>query len=468
MLNEGNHELTIINDEGWGNINLIAVVPQEELENKREVLLDYLNESNTRIVNIFDGQYLEGSQLPIFQESFNDNASETPPWLFNGNWTIREVNGNKLLSQMNETGESTWINVGNNLTMMDGIFEVDIKLKSGISVGVTREKQQGQSYIFMYTDQDEKLIIWKTVDQDIIKLGEADFLMDIDRWYNWRLKFQGPQISLYVNGSHTIDIVDDEPPYASGQISLHTSSAKADFDNIKYWNPSLSINLLTLKDTEYILALSTVTGSDNGDITINIDGVEYFLNSDIGSNDSEWKYTLPINLTQGQHRITVFPPYGVKINKLVVFSISKNEELMTVDDIFRGETMNPIIEYEKLEAEKYTVKVNASNPFILAFSETYHGLWQASTDDLEYQKVPLYSQINGFFINKTGSFTIKIEFLPSRAHYLGEAISTLTLLSMFISGIILEDRIRRNLMHYFKKIKDMLLERLTPENIVDK
>lgn len=470
MLNEGNHELTIINDGGWGNINLIAVVPVEELENKREVLLDYLNESNTRIVNIFDEKFLgqKKSDIISFQESFDDISEETPPWFFSGNWTIADVDGNKVLSQLNETSESTWIRVGNNLTMMDGFFEVDIKLKSGSVVGLTREQQQGQSYIFAYTGQDEKLIIWKVIEQDIIKLGEADFIMDIDRWYNWRLEFQGPQISLYVNGTCYIDTVDNKPPYEYGQISLHTSSAKADFDNVKYWSPSLSKNLLTFKDTEYILALSTVAGSTDGDLTINIDGVEYFLNSDIGSDDSKWRYTPPINLTQGQHRITVFLPYGVKISKLVCFSISKNEELMTVDDIFRGETMNPIVEYEKLEAEEYTVRVNASSPFILAFSETYHGLWHAYTDDYEYQKFPLYSQINGFFINKTGSFTIKIEFLPSRAHYLGEAITTLTLLSMFISYIFLEDHIRRNLMHYFKKIKDMLLERLIPENIVDK
>jgi len=470
MLNEGNHELTIINDAGWGNINLIAVVPVEELENKKEILLDYINESNTRIVNIFDEKLLgqKKSTIISFQESFDDISEKTPPWLFSGNWTITDIDGNKVLSQLNENSESTWIRVGNNLTMMDGFFEVNIKLKSGSVVGVTREQQQGQSYIFTYTGQDKKLIIWKTVDQDIIKLGEADFIMDIDQWYNWRLEIKGPQISLYVNGTRYIDTVDEEPPYEYGQISLHTSSTKADFDNVKFYDFVQFLNKGIFKDSEYILALRTVGGAANKDSLVYVDGKKYSLVYRTGSVDSEWKHTPPINLTQGQHRISI--PYQVneKIKQLVVFSISKNEEIMTVDDIFKGETMNPIIEYEKLEAEEYTVKVNSSNPFILAFSETYHGLWQASTDDLEYQKVPLYSQINGFFINKTGSFTIKIEFLPSRAHYLGETISTLTLLSMFISYIFLEDHIRRNLMHYFKKIKDMLLERLTPENIVDK
>jgi hypothetical protein len=114
-----------------------------------------------------------------------------------------------------------------------------------------------------------------------------------------------------------------------------------------------------------------------------------------------------------------------------------------MDDVFKGDTIRPIITYERSEAEVCTVRVNTSTPFILAFSETYHNLWCAYTDDYEYEKIPLYSQINGFFINKTGDFTLKIEFLPGRAHYFGEIISSLTLLSTIVSYIFLEDKLRK-------------------------
>ena len=229
---------------------------------------------------------------------------------------------------------------------------------------MTREQQQGRSYTFTYTSQDEKLIIWKMVDQDFVKLGEADCTMDIDRWYTWRLKFEGSQISLYVNGTCYIDTVDDEAPYAyaSGQISLHTSSAKADFDNIKVYDFVQSLNVDMFKDSEYIFAFSTVAES-NDELTIKIDGEEYLLKSNFDSEDSGWRYTPSINLTQGQHTVSI--PYQVneKIKQLVVFSISRNEEVSTVNDIFRGAIINPIVEYEKLEAEEYIVKVNASRPF---------------------------------------------------------------------------------------------------------
>jgi len=252
---------------------------------------------------------------------------------------------------------------------------------------------------------------------------------------------------------------------------LGTSTAKVDFDNIIYYEPLQVTQIDVTKDSESIIAVRTSENLINIDLAIQVDDKEHIMKYNNSSYDSDWAYTIPINLTQGQHEIGFLPQNGVEIDELVVFSIFNNEKSMTVDEIFVDESMNPIIEFERLEAEKWIVNVNTSEPFILAFSETYHSLWSAYTGDLEYQHFPLDSQINGFFINKTGNFEIRIEFIMGDAHYYGEAISTLTLLFIGISYILLEDKSRRNITRLFKKlaieIRKIKSERVTSEDIIN-
>ena len=168
--------------------------------------------------------------------------------------------------------------------------------------------------------------------------------------------------------------------------------------------------------------------------------------------DPDWRYTIPIILTKGQHHIDILPEPNVRIKQLIIFSTLTNEESMTIDDLFLKDSINPIVEFKRLEAEKWTVNINTSKPFILAFSETYHSLWRAYTDDREYQHFPLDTQLNGFIINKTGNFEITIEFIMGEAHHYGETISILTLLIVGISYLFLEDKSRIRIFKLFKKI----------------
>jgi len=482
-LNEGKHSLTLTNEAGWGNLNLFAIVPSEELEEKRKETLEYINQINLRTVNIFDKNVIEWKKAyqSSFEEQFTDLAVGKPLWPFHGNWTISDYNGNKILSQLNDTIQNTWIEIGENQTIGDGFFEIDIQLTSQtteplnpITINVIREQSDYHSYIFSYTDQNAKLNIWKSNEGNLIKLGEADFSMEKDLWYTWRLEFQGPRISLHLNNTLYIDTIDNLPAYvySEGKMYFGTSTAKVNFDNIRYYEPIQFLQIDMPKDSEYIIAVRTSEDIPNIDLSIQVDGKEYVMKYNNNSYDSDWEHTIPINLTQGQHEIEFLPQFGVGIDQFIVFSISNNEMSMTVDEIFTEEPMNTIIEYERPEAEKWTVNVNTSEPFILAFSETYHSLWSAYTEDLEYQHFPLDSQINGFFINKTGNFEIKIEFSMGEAHYYGEAISTLTLLFIGISYILLEDKSRRKITRLFKKIaveiRNIRSERVTSEDIINK
>lgn len=94
----------------------------------------------------------------------------------------------------------------------------------------------------------------------------------------------------------------------------------------------------------------------------------------------------------------------------------------------------PRIEYTRVNAEKYRVRVRgAAAPFILVLGETYDGLWLAETGDgKKIESVPMYSTINGFPIDKTGTFEVTVRYRLQPWLSAGLAISLLTILVFVI------------------------------------
>jgi len=114
--------------------------------------------------------------------------------------------------------------------------------------------------------------------------------------------------------------------------------------------------------------------------------------------------------------------------------------------------LKPNIRFEKINPTKYIVHVNASNPFFLVFSESYHKDWVAYTNG---EQVPGEGHLmangyaNAWFINKTGSYDIVLEFWPQKLFYIGSAasITTLILCTLYIS----KNKIKTAYTRYAKK-----------------
>ena len=89
------------------------------------------------------------------------------------------------------------------------------------------------------------------------------------------------------------------------------------------------------------------------------------------------------------------------------------------------------ITYQEINPTKYTVSVNASQPYFLVFSESYDSGWVATING---QQVPSQYHFtangyaNGWYINKTGTYTVTLQFTPQNLFYIGAAISITTLL----------------------------------------
>ena len=90
-----------------------------------------------------------------------------------------------------------------------------------------------------------------------------------------------------------------------------------------------------------------------------------------------------------------------------------------------------IISYQKVTPTLWKVRVNASKPFMLVFAMAYDSHWEAKVykngkEVRVVKPIPLYSMINGFWINETGDLTVVIRFVSQDWFELSLTVSAVT------------------------------------------
>ena len=108
----------------------------------------------------------------------------------------------------------------------------------------------------------------------------------------------------------------------------------------------------------------------------------------------------------------------------------------------------------KINPTKYTIQVNASAPYYLVFSESFDNGWVATING---QQVPSQYHFtangyaNGWYINKTGTYTVTLEFTPQNLFYAGAAISITTLI--ICTAYVSKNKIKKTYQKHIKKNK---------------
>jgi hypothetical protein len=82
--------------------------------------------------------------------------------------------------------------------------------------------------------------------------------------------------------------------------------------------------------------------------------------------------------------------------------------------------------YEKISTTKYIVHINSSKPFVLVFSQSFDPMWKASivgenTVLKHHFIVNIYA--NGWYVNRTGTYDIIIEYEPQKIFEVGSFVS---------------------------------------------
>ena len=122
---------------------------------------------------------------------------------------------------------------------------------------------------------------------------------------------------------------------------------------------------------------------------------------------------------------------------------------------------DPDVMSQKNNPTKYIAHVNTTRPFFIMLSQTFHESWTAFVDGERISDQYHFianGYANAWYINKTGTYTITLEFWPQNLFYIGSAISItpLILCAIYIS----KDKIK-TLHHCLKKKKRSHTSKIT-------
>jgi hypothetical protein len=215
--------------------------------------------------------------------------------------------------------------------------------------------------------------------------------------------------------------------------SITIPAADGQKDPLTILDPSQT-RISTPNSADYILAIYK-NAFGNGNFTVKIDDHTFNVNLNQNqSSDTNFSYIGPVYLAGGIHTISMSRNNMTisQMDGILIYSLDKGESFLGADKLLSStRPNNSSITYQRINPTQYNVNVNSSNVFYLVFSEAYDKGWVASIDG---HQIPAQQHFtaNGFancwYINKTGSYTIKLEFIPQNLFYVGAFVSLATLI----------------------------------------
>jgi len=311
-----------------------------------------------------------------------------------------------------------------------------------------------------------------------IVLDKTTQTLDLDNYYGWAFR---DDLDHYSNGigyqyngtnwikrSNTTDFAfrtyyDSKMPFGWYYYNESGYSSKVEWTNIdkKEGNYSLKITknakgiggiyseyVHVSGNTMYTLSLYAKTN------TIETNAIQYqigWLTEDgkwISAADgwtngtTDWnRYTLtavsPSNADQAYIRLFVhknitvyFDAIQLEIgNKATKFWNPPQTVILSNTATQIKENIPANVTHIKINPTKYKIYVDAKEPFWLVFSESFHSGWKAFISDKEIDNHLLVNgYANGWYITKTGKYTITLEFTPQKLFDYGLIFSMIALL----------------------------------------
>ncbi len=253
------------------------------------------------------------------------------------------------------------------------------------------------------------------------------------------------------NGSHTLKITSEGGLNAVNLVALPTvteleehfqnltnlinqSNAKIVYILDKNFLSSTenndSVSIFAPYPSSYIINFQTNQSLIRSPLNLTVDNkVQSVFSTNSFSDSKNWYSVGPFNLSQGYHNIDFS---SLNIEMAIVCSVNNTNGLMeSLNSIFGGGAEPYVTTYEKTDSVSFSVGLNASKPFILAYQEPYDEFWQSNSST---SKFSLNSVNNGFLIENSAdgstanTFTINVTYTPEKYLDLGIKVSALTLI----------------------------------------
>jgi hypothetical protein len=313
-------------------------------------------------------------------------------------------------------------------------------------------------------------------------------------------------IARFINGSNVLENSTRYGPNASSGSVLSLSPGSEVYTNVDILKPAdysvalrasmckgCSFIKFTIEDKHNDRIIKTESISLKQDSTKNKNNTQ--LNW-IWSNNSTW-------LNQGKYEVRIYSDSRIDLDSMIIFPIAEkndtrknnNDDLSsaakaydngalswqnlqgifydksqgilhdkTQDASISSQSSSPpstsitigpaahIAEYKKINPTKHQLKIeNATEPYMVSFAESYDPLWVAYASDaaegdsnkvFNVSSIPLYSIINGFYINKTGDYTLTIEYQPQKWFMEGSTVSVAAAF-LSLSFLIVRRRVKK-------------------------
>lgn len=221
----------------------------------------------------------------------------------------------------------------------------------------------------------------------------------------------------------------------------------------------VSTNLDIVKSSTYNVAIRARTCESCTLLTVQIGEHSYEVPANSSDRQLQWM-NFTTFIEQGEKRLTVSSNGATDLDLVAIYS---NEDSLSapIKDLFSTSVKSPvqILEYEKINPTKHLLKINTTRPFVLSLAENYHPLWYAHTDNYRVDSFPLYSITNGFYITKTGEYSLTIEYEPQSWFYSGAIISIVSTIGILAGLVFIKMNLGRKLKG-FKLLTDLLQDNL--------
>lgn len=440
-LTEGSHTLTIENVGGFNAINLIAAVPAQKMEQYFESAYDFIKDK--KLIYILEAEsdfYFKNGTISNTYGNLvssarvielNDNGQAWLPLeiLQQGNYSlcIKSAGGSPQYNLIpsiddfsyeiySDKNKFIWHNF-TNISLSPDVYDLRFAVSQPVSIS-------NLSFERGWNETNNAPINWSSPHPHYSL--SLDSLSKTQGEYSLKITTNSSELFNYsrvINEELTLESNNDYEV----KIDIKTSNVNDTHVKIIGYNE-------TLEDWELVTNIvQNLVGSTDWNeytaqfyITNNITKIRVILNVGGVLNSADG------NATSWFDNIRLFNITGKKNNEIDLVIVYLNDIKKSIDNTFSTIQENPIIEYKKIDATKYEVTVSTEESFTLVFSEAYDEFWIANIEGVESIKsIPIYSMLNGFFINKTGNYTVIIEYLPQQWFSIGATITSFSIIGFF-------------------------------------
>jgi hypothetical protein len=294
---------------------------------------------------------------------------------------------------------------------------------------------------YLETQVPKKAIDFKTINYDNFNewntIKSDPFSVKPNTIYNYELTLEAKNVNplradiYYLKDPLRLESQDKNHPNATNSgkgVKLNSQS-------------ELFTKVEILKNSNYTTAVKVRTCESCNFLKISIGDEAYNISL---HNRTQFKWFYHTNLLEkGEYRLKIYSDSVTDLESVLIYS-TENESDETLSNVFNPkESAAELVQYTKINPTKYVAKINSVRPYVLSLAESHDAEWKVYVDGVranDTESMPMYSILNGFYIDTVGYHNISIEYVPQTYFTVGLALSLVTVFFSIIGYYLFAKR----------------------------